>query len=289
MIAAPRPVGFLVTTRAAIVLALIWTTFAAADRLAAQAVAGQVVDALTGDGVGQASVHAVGSDGATRPPVVTDSTGHFLLPLDPGSYHFRVEHLGYRPLETGEVELGRGEVVTVEIRLGPLPLEMEPLVVRARGRDGMGNATFYQRMERQRAVGQGRFITREEIERDRVMNLNDLLVRQPGLRLVRVRASDVIVMTGRGRNCLPALYFDGMPVSQDVSEVDLSNWFQPDMIEGIEIYTSALATPAELRSNGCGAIAIWSRSDAGDGRPFTLRRLLMAGGFVGLFLLLRMF
>lgn len=254
-----------------------------------QAVTGRVIDAVTGDPVAQATIRAVDAGGADLPPLTTDSAGRFTMPLPPGEYTFRVEHLAYQTLDSPAVELGRGELVTIEIRLGPLPIEMEPLVVRERGRDGVGNLTFHRRMEQLGRTGQGRFITREDIERDGVTNINELLARQPGLQLTRVRMSDVIVMTGRGQRCLPALYFDGVPVMQGISEIDLSNWFQPHMIEGIEIYSTASATPAELRAEGCGVIALWSRADAGDGDPFSLRRVLIAGGFAVAFLLLRLF
>jgi hypothetical protein len=280
--AATRPAGL----PALVALALV---LAAPANARGQAVTGQVIDAVTGDPVAQAEIQAVDGSGQEGPAVTTDSVGGFVIPLATGEYTFRVEHIAYQTLLTPAVELGRGELVTIEIRLGPLPIEMEPLVVRERARDRGWHHTFHRRMEQQGRMGQGRFITREDIERDPVANVNDLLVRQPGLQLVRVRMSDVIVMSGRGQRCLPALYFDGVPVAQGISEIDLSSWFQPHMIEGIEIYHTAASAPPDLRAEGCGVIAIWSRADPGDGAPFSLRRVLIAGGFAVAFLLLRLF
>jgi hypothetical protein len=256
---------------------------------AGQTVTGQVVDAVTGEGVEQASVEVMpepADPAAGELVVATDSAGWFTLSVPAGSYTFRVQHVGYETLRTPAIPVARGELVTIEIRLGPRPIEIEPLLVRARGRDRW-YSPFHQRLEQGRAMGQGRFITREDIERRPAGTVNDLLAAQPGLRLVPVRGSTVVIMTGRGQNCRPMLYFDGVPLIRGAGDVDLSHWFQPHMIEGIEIYASDTATPADMRGNGCGVIAIWSRGDPGDGPPLTWRRVLVAAGIVAAMLILR--
>jgi hypothetical protein len=269
-------------------------------------VTGRVVDSVTGEGVGQALVRAVPrSDTATAPPAVreapapprdedrrirtaaiTDSAGAFGLVLEPGEYAFQVEHISYRALTTGEVEVADGERLTVEIRLGPLPFEIEPLVVQARAQAASRISPFQRRMEQMGRASMGRFITREDIERAGVTTVNDLLMRQPGVTLVPVRGQSVVVMTGRGQNCRPTLYFDGMAIARGAGDVDLSSWFHPEMIEGIEIYPTATSAPADMRTEGCGVIAIWSRHDAGNGAPLTWRRVLIATGLIGLILML---
>lgn len=253
---------------------------------AAQVVAGQVVDAITGTPVAGVSIRALDAGGEEQAGVVADSAGRFAIPLQPGPHAFRIEHLGYETLETEPIELVRGERLQVEIRIGPRPLEMDALVVHARQRTR--STQFERRMQQQQRTGFGRFITREEIEQTPVIGVNELLAREMGLEMTTMGGSRVIMMRGRGRSCMPALYVDGVPIMNDVrNPTDLSSFFHsPDMIEGIEIYRTALAAPADLRTRGCGAIVVWTRMDV-EGKPFTWRRLAFAAGWVGLFLLLR--
>jgi hypothetical protein len=266
--------------------ALTALLFAPADGWG-QAVTGQVVDAVTGEPVAHASVRPVDPTGREHPAVSTDSAGVFRITLEAAQYAFLVQHIAYETLHSPPVMLRPGERVTVEIRMGPRPVEMEPLVVRGRRRDGEWPSAFQRRMEQRGRTGLGRFISREDIERESALTVNDLLARQPGLRVMRVDLADVIVMTGRGRQCLPALYFDGVPVAQGLTAIDLSAWFQPDDIEGIEIYAAANTAPAELRTHGCGVIGIWSRAHDRDAPPLTLRRVLTAAGIALGILLLR--
>jgi hypothetical protein len=251
-----------------------------------QVVAGQVVDAITGAPVAGVSIRALDAGGEEQAGVVADSAGRFAIPLSPGLHAFRIEHLGYETLETEPIEMVRGERLQVEIRIGPRPLEMDALVVHAR--QLTRRSQFERRMEQHQRTGLGRFITREEIEQTPVIGVNELLAREMGLEITTMDGSRVIMMRGRGRTCMPALYVDGMPITNDARiPTDLSSFFHsPDQIEGIEIYRSPLAAPADLRTGGCGAIVVWTRMDAG-GRPFTWRRLAFAAAWVGLFLLLR--
>ncbi len=263
----------------------------------AQTVTGQVVDAVNGRGVDQALVVAVAAADPTaaaeevelsaleeaRPlSATTDSVGHFTLSVGPGSYSFVVEHIGYQTLRSPAVDVGSDELVTLELRLGPLPFEMEPLVVRERRQAATWRGHFQRRMDQHR--GAGRFITRADIERRSAGTVNSLLSTQPGLRLASVRGGQVIMMRSMGRNCLPMLYFDGMPVSQTVAAVDLNHWFHPDAIEGIEIYRSAAMVPVDLHGDGCGVIAIWSRRDE-VGRPFSWTRMAIGVGMLSAILL----
>jgi hypothetical protein len=145
-------------------------------------------------------------------------------------------------------------------------------------------------MAEQQRFGQGRFITRQDIEERPAATVTDLITRQPGLGAVQVDMSTIIVMTARGlQQCIPDLYIDGVKVVYDVANhVDLSAQFTPEMIEGIEIYSSPGLAPAEFRNNTnpCGAIAIWSRY-GGGGNPFTLKRVAFALGWLTTFLVLR--
>jgi hypothetical protein len=253
------------------------------------AVNGVVLDAETSQPVADVTIRAINEAGRERMRGVSDSAGYFSLALPPGRYTFQAEHIGYRTLNTPSVQVRRGDLVTVEIRVGVAPIAFEPLVVRLRQPNAVtGSERFHRRMAEQKAIGQGRFITRREIDSTSVASINDLLNRQPWLEVRpivgRTGTNDVVIIRYAGRECLPALYIDGMPVGFTM-DTDLRDFYSPDMLEGVEIYRTEVETPPELRRPGCGTVALWTRGQRGN--PFSLRRLGIAAGFIATALVAR--
>ena len=116
--------------------------------------------------------------------------------------------------------------------------------------------------ERRRATGRGTFITRDEIARRNPMTIADLLRTVRGL-AVRTSGGRTEVRFVRANtrvdavDCPPEMWIDGVRAfSATVDE------FDPDEVEGIELYRGLGQTPAEYlsRSAGCGLVIIWTRS-----------------------------
>jgi hypothetical protein len=241
--------------------------------LEAQRLHGRVVDAGSGAPVADATISALDAEGRSGVQAVSDSAGGFTMPIMPGRFTLHVIHIGYEDLTTEPIEFSRGEVVTLEIRVGASPIRIEPLIVQSRRRIPIGSELFYSRMERQRKLGEGDFITRAEIEQSSVGSVNDLLARHPQLSIMSDGLNEFIMTEQRGgRRCRPALWVDGIRLLRDT---DLSAWFMPGSVEGIEIYPNASFVPPELAGGeSCGAIAIWSRAERGN--PFTIKRIAAA-------------
>jgi hypothetical protein len=248
----------------------------------AQVVIGRVIDEATRAPVPEVLVAALDTAGAVQVSMLSDSTGAFQLELAAGTYALRLERLGYATLTTDTMRLRRSETVTVEVRLGARAIALEPLVVLGRSRPAIGSEAFYRRMDAHRKVGIGRFMTRAQIDASGASTVHMLLARDPAVHLLRYRFHEVVAFRVRGTTCLPALYIDGVRVANN-AETDISAWLHPDMLEGVEIYPDPAFVPGELRIEGCGALALWSRS--GRGNPFTLKRVLIAAGFLGAMLL----
>jgi hypothetical protein len=248
----------------------------------AQVVIGRVLDEATRAPVPEVLVAALDTAGAVQVAMLSDSAGVFQLELAAGTYALRLERLGYTTLTTETMRLRRSETVTVEVRLGARAIALEPLVVLGRSRPAVGSEAFYRRMDAYRKVGIGRFMTRAQIDSSGASTVHMLLARDPAIRLMRYRFHEVVAFQARGTTCLPALYIDGVRVANN-AETDISAWLHPDMLEGVEIYPDPAFVPGELRIEGCGALALWSRS--GRGNPFTLKRVLIAAGFLGAMLL----
>ena len=280
---------------ASVSLAVVFMVLAAGPA-AAQTLGGTVVDTTIGAAVPDAIVSVVDERGIVRGRMTSDSAGVFRFPLSaPGRYRLRAEHPQYALHSTTSIAVRRGEQIAVELRLGLQVTELAPLVVTARTRHPVNYLTqFYDRMDRQKKMGLGRFITREDIESTSTADVHTLLQREPSIMLLRVAPGAAIdewlVLSRRGglgasAFCSPMLYLNGMSLGRS-SRIELSSFVSPDQIEGIEIYRSGLEAPGEL-TDACGAIAVWTRRVLdGDSNPFTWKRLAMAGGFVVLALLL---
>lgn len=250
----------------------------------AQLVTGQVLDEATRAALGAVRIAALDTAGQEHASATTDSAGAFVLPVARGRYALRLERIGYRALTTEPLEVGSRETITLELRLGAEAIPLEPLVVVGRMRAAIGSEAFYRRMAAYGPVGAGRFYTRAWLDSISTVDVHMILARDPAVRIVRGRFNDVVIFDTRGTRCLPALFVDGVRI-RNSADTDLSTLYHPDNIEGIEVYPSNAFTPGELNVEGCGSLAIWTRSPA-TGNPFTLKRVLTAAGVVAAMLLL---
>jgi hypothetical protein len=237
----------------------------------AQVVAGQVLDATTGDSVPLAEVTLLDTAGTALRTVLADRAGYFTLSPAAGRYALRATALGYDTARTRQFEVDASEAMQVQLSLGVRALELAPLTVVARQRDMRWRDLheYYGRIERHRRLHIGWIVTREDLEPVQVWKFTEFLS----------RAAPIGFITGL--HCRPALYWDGIYQMQPpgapspLENVSLRN------IEGIEFYRNF--GPADIRfsdPNGCGVILVWSRPLT-DARTATLRNVLAAvGGFV---------
>lgn len=210
----------------------------------AQAVTGQAVDADDGSALSAAEVTLLDDDGSPIRTVVTDSTGHFGLPLSTaGSYTIRIEHLGYRGATSRTFQVGEGEVLRLELRLGRDAIELEPLVVRARDKAVATHAPeYFERSGRNLRLGRGRILTRGDLE-----PLGDRTVRE-------ALEAKMLHFTNHGYPCEPDIYWNGLAVpSWEIPVTD---------VEGIEVYRGVSEVPQQYQKDpnatDCGVVLVWS-------------------------------
>lgn len=223
-----------------------------AERLESARLVGQVVSAVTGEGLAGAALSLQRS----RRGAVTDSAGRFSIPeAIAGEDTLEVRYVGY---ETGStsIYLEPDATTRVVLLLSPNVVEVADLEVEIeRGEFRLGLREF----ERRKAKGIGHFVTREQIERQEARQTSDVLRRVPGLRVGPSHAGGRTEVTlGRGAlPCRPVIFVDGLHLAgasvDDVTVPDLG---------GIEVYTGAGQIPAQYASmapSACGAILIWTR------------------------------
>lgn len=258
-----------------------------------QTVHGVVVENGTRDRIAAVSVELIGRDGSTAGRAETDSAGAFTVRARRGGvYTVRLAHPSFRALDSDTLEIGPGEVLQVQLRMGRDAIPLDPLIVTGQSNARLGG--FYERL---REPGFGRFVTRADIEsRPAVQRVTELLRGMPGVEIVPVRrgrggSTVAMIMTRGGATgrCQPTIVLDGSPVRQ-FAESGVDDFLKADMIEGVEVYSSAAGAPAQFVEPGtCGVVAFWTRTGGDEGEQMSLRRLLMAAGAVGLLLLLVLF
>ena len=236
--------------------------------LAAQGnVNGRVVDARGGAAVASARIVV---DNGQLPGTEADVDGRFSLTLRAGEHVLRVDRLGYAAKEVRVTSPAAAEQV---IALDPAPEAVEG--VRATVRPvSMRMQQFEDR--RVHHNGSGRFLTRDDLQKNEHSTLSDVLRRLPGAQIVHSpRSTDSYLATGRSLAahslmraappCYAQIFIDGVQVySMETgrgSPPPNIDDFHIDDLEAVEYYGIAASTPAEFRTmtSTCGTLVLWTR------------------------------
>jgi hypothetical protein len=253
-----------------------------------QTIAGVVVEDGSRTPIAGAIVELRSPDARGAVTAQTDSLGEFqILARRAGIYTLHVTHPGYAGVDSDTLSVNAGETVTIELRMGVAAIPLEPLEVLGRADSRL--AGFHQRSRR---PGFGRFLTRADIEARPVSRATELLRGMPGVNIVPVRTgrsaprTQLITMRGGAGECLPTIYVDGI-VTHQHAESGVDDFVTPDMLEGVEVYTSAVGAPSPIVPLGsCGVVAFWTRSD-GRGKWSWKKLVGGAGAFALLVLIFR--
>jgi hypothetical protein len=227
---------------------------------------GRVVEAGSGEAVPDAEVSLPEVGRRT----FSDHDGRFSFPfLAPGNVHLRVKRLGFAETE-GEVEVGDGVVVEMEVRMATEAIPLEGITVTATRRRIL--LPGLEGFERRYLSGHGQFILEDEIRLRSPTVVTSLLHGGTGVAVVGNGAA--IYM--RRTQCPPMVYLDGVkltrcpvgggpkpPYGCDPYEeaAQAVNLLPPISIHAIEIYRGPGEVPGDyLDSNSrCGVILLWSK------------------------------
>jgi hypothetical protein len=249
----------------------------AATPLAAQTVRGKVLDAASGEGIGEVTVQALNAEGHDVGRARTAADGSFQLQLRAAaSVRIQAQRAGYRTTLTDALPVAPREAVEVEVRLSAAAVAIEPLRVTARveppRRRNLELNGFYDR-ER---VGIGKYVRREEIELRPSQNLAQVLARVQGTAIQYQGAKQYVYFPRNGRPtlrqsfrgapnnaCLPRLFVDGARVTYDANN-DINSVVNPGQVEAIEVFRGPSEIPVQYNDSNsmCGVILIWTRHEA---------------------------
>lgn len=232
----------------------------------AQAVQGRLIGRETQLPVRGGTVHLMAADSQVVAQARTDSAGRFALQAPrPGRYWLLGSAPGYVSSETDLFAVeAQGARVSFVIGRSPVVLDTVTATTTSVGdADRLWYGGFYQRLAENRG---GRFITRQQIDRQRYVELVDVLRSVPSLE-VTMAASHNWSNPGRlfvrlrhpisFRHCWTIFYLNGQQVEPESVE-----GINPAEIEGIEIYTHG-AVPAQFNTStgaACGVVVIWMQA-----------------------------
>ena len=192
----------------------------------------------------------------TELALTNDNKGKFKFPkVSAGQYIIRAEVEGF-PVATSSLLLAQGDRIDVEFQVGSSDAVTLPeLKVDEAAPTRVSPVAEF---NRRATTGNGRYITRDYIEKRKPATMMDLLRGIPGVRVECPRHERVcrLRMARAPRNCGPAFFLDGVPSDPTVFYLT-----SPNDVEGVEVYSGPSETPAELEGirSGCGAVAIWTR------------------------------
>lgn len=254
---------------------LIGFLTAGAKPLSGQTVRGGVTDRSSGQPVRDAALSLLTRQGARLGHATTDAGGTFVLVAPgAGTYRLQVEQPGYRLLITPPFQLRAGESLDYVLQVTPVPpTALDTAVVK-----GEIVPRYLAEFYRRKQVGFGKFVMREEFERYNAVMVTDIMR--------HVQAFDITVNPNRGNDsrtflinsrrgigppygpaggeCPPLIFLDGTLVG-NARDVDVDDVIPINGVEALEFYEGGVQIPVEFMANGsnCGAIAVWSRVDAG--------------------------
>jgi hypothetical protein len=193
--------------------------------------------------------------GTGRAATTSESGTFTILELPPGTFGLDVRAVGYAPVRVA-VDLLRRRPATVSVTMRDRVQALSSVVVR--GKRTRSSRFLEEFAERKRRAAGGTFYGPAELERRNALYVTDILRTTAGMRVTPSRGFGNLVR-GRG-NCSPAVFLDGMPLYEGANELD--QIVRPNDLMAMEVYQALGNLPAQyagLQSNGCGAIALWTK------------------------------
>lgn len=276
-----------------IFVALAIVLFGGAEGVSAQAVRGVVVDDESLAHVTSATVRLV-QDGKLGQGTETDADGRFFIGLPgDGAYSLEVSRLGYQTTRSQVFMVEGRDTVSVEFRVAPHAVLLDPIVVTARSRRGRNLFA-----ERRKDWGKGVFLAPYQIDSMNLRAPAEVFRKMPevqlkwdfGVRGNGSRGTIPTVISDVGTGCVLYMLNNvfvqppswakrvdlvGGAVSDKVianaSKTYWSSWqladLLPEDIAAVEAYRSMDEVPPKLRRfthdgplTNCGLVVFWTKS-----------------------------
>jgi hypothetical protein len=212
---------------------------------------------------------------------VTDDSGRFVVPvLSGGRVTMVFRRIGFEP---AEISLSEMPDTAVRVHMTAVARVLPGQVVTGRApfaRLDLGG--FYKRMaEVEHGARVGYFVTPEDLELRKPLNVTDAVEHFPNIRLRPINNNEIGadgMLHGSGLPLARKFRIEdrtGCPLTVDLDRVriqptmvglkpkdeEINTLVQPHAVAGIEVYPRAVGAPPEFPpvGQGCGVVVIWSK------------------------------
>ena len=255
----------------------------------AQSIVGKVLDSESSEPLVGAEIILLDDAGRPRVRGFSDTGGGFRIETQgAGRYRLRVAHLGHLEYTSTDIRVSRGDVVTVEIRMGMHAIPLDPLtVVAPPSHQSAHLREFNERRENPGGLG-GYYMTRDQVERRPATTATKLLLELPAVRVQPIITENnpmgldrsLIVLQGTSGPCVANVFVDGLRARQSVDH-SLDDLLDPSLIAGVELYPRALLAPIQYQVDpGCGVVLYWTARPEGGG-GWGLKRIIAGTALLG--------
>jgi hypothetical protein len=190
------------------------------------------------------------------PQTRTNEKGEWTISNAPGGARMiEVRAIGYYPLQRHVNVMTGG--APVQLALSTLKAVLDTVKIRASRLANVDDGGF----ERRRRMGNGRFITVEDVLRFSPIVTSDMFRRVPGVQFgLDPMGQKFIQVRGVFEPwCSPAIFIDDHNMSS-LTVDDIDDYVPPQNIAGIEVYPESTAPPQfQTGLRGCGSIVIWTK------------------------------
>ncbi len=220
------------------------------------------------DDTGQPVVGAEVVDVATNTKALTSEAGMIPLTwLAPGTTLLQVRKIGYAS-KIIPVTISPADTEPITVILKPTGTVLPQVVTKAAAPVTGKLAEFEQR----RAIGMGKFLTRDEIMKHPNSRAADLMLMIGGVHIVHPRNNSAAAYLAVNRvstsartgmsECLAGIVLDGAVVySGNPGEQPYDiNQLTPEQLAGVEVYTGGATVPAQYNATraSCALVIIWT-------------------------------
>jgi hypothetical protein len=188
-----------------------------------------------------------------------DSGQFMIAPIAKGVHTLLVRAIGFGPVQNlFHVDMGEKLVREFTLAVNVDTLAAVTIV----GARGEKIPLRLQGFEDRRVRGQGHYIDRAGIDKQRDQPMSTVLRTMPGMSIKRAGGSSAFAINtrGGGTGCLVNIYLDGNLLSSN-PPFDV-NTLAANSLHGIEYYASGATIPSMYHRSGvekCGVMLIWSK------------------------------
>lgn len=203
----------------------------------------------------------------------TGEDGSFLLVApEVGNYFLHVKRIGYSENSAGPYMVAAGDTLSVQFRVLETTETLDEVTVEGTPYEEtlienyLESKNFYTRKNQ----GIGQFMTREDIEEKKAVEIADLFRGMHGVQ-ASINSFGETVISSKRRSCSPKVILNGHSINfsaplvlegsgQVGSTVIIDRYASLENLVGVEFYPGIVGQPAEFGPKSyCGVIVLWTR------------------------------